>query len=140
VEVAVKGEFPSEVLAKGRAKTKGEKVACSAPAEARNEPGGGTILGSHFSLGRADINNQIVSWRFSKKRGHGKQLGVRNNQTEYRTMTRKKSNRTLKEIKAMMGEDDEFLRPMVHAVIRNFWKRRWRKPWERRRGNESKGD
>ena len=28
-------------------------------------------------------------------------------------MTRKKSNRTLKEIKAMMAEDDEFLRPMV---------------------------
>jgi putative transposase len=43
-----------------------------------------------------------------------------NNQTEYRTMTQKKSNRTLKEIKAMMGEDDEFLRPMVHAVIQEF--------------------
>jgi putative transposase len=35
-------------------------------------------------------------------------------------MTRKKSNRTLEEIKAMMGEDDEFLRPMVHAVIQEF--------------------
>ena len=35
-------------------------------------------------------------------------------------MTQKKSNRTLKEIKAMMGEDDEFLRPMVHAVIQEF--------------------
>ena len=35
-------------------------------------------------------------------------------------MTRKKSNRTLKEIKAMMGEDDEFLRPMVRAVIQEF--------------------
>ena len=34
-----------------------------------------------------------------------------NNQTEYRTMTQKKSNRTLKEIKAMMGEDDEFFAP-----------------------------
>ena len=43
-----------------------------------------------------------------------------NNQTEYRTMTRKDSNRTLKEIKAMMGEDGEFLRPMVHAVIQEF--------------------
>ena len=43
-----------------------------------------------------------------------------NNQTEYRTMTRKQSNRTLKEIKAMMGEDDEFLRPMVRAVIQEF--------------------
>ena len=40
MKVAVKGEFPSEVLAKGRAKTKGEKIACSAPAEARDEPGG----------------------------------------------------------------------------------------------------
>ena len=45
---------------------------------------------------------------------------MRNNQTEYRTMTRKDSNRTLKEIKAMMGEDGEFLRPMVHAVIQEF--------------------
>ena len=27
MKVAVKGEFPSEVLAKGRAKTKGEKIA-----------------------------------------------------------------------------------------------------------------
>jgi mutator family transposase len=35
-------------------------------------------------------------------------------------MTRKKSNRTLKEIKAMMAEDDEFLRPMVRAVIQEF--------------------
>jgi putative transposase len=35
-------------------------------------------------------------------------------------MTRKKSNRTLKEIKAMMAEDDEFLRPMVRTVIQEF--------------------
>ena len=59
-----------------------------------------------------------------KRRGYGKQLGVRNNLTEYRTMTRKKSNRTLKEIKAMMAEDDEFLRPMVRAVIQEFLERR----------------
>src|SRR5215510_3380374 len=43
-----------------------------------------------------------------------------NNQTEYRTMTRKNANRTLQEIKAMMGEDGEFLRPMVRAVIQEF--------------------
>ena len=35
-------------------------------------------------------------------------------------MTRKDSNRTLKEIKAMMAEDGEFLRPMVRAVIQEF--------------------
>ena len=35
-------------------------------------------------------------------------------------MTQKKSNRTLKEIKAMMGGDEEFLRPMVRAVIHEF--------------------
>ena len=40
-----------------------------------------------------------------------------NNLTEYRTMTRKENNRTLKEIKAMMVGDSEFLRPMVKAVI-----------------------
>ena len=43
-----------------------------------------------------------------------------NNQTEYRTMIQKKTNRTLKEIKAIMGEDDEFLRPMVREVIQEF--------------------
>jgi transposase-like protein len=43
-----------------------------------------------------------------------------NNQTEYRTMTQKKSNRTPAEIKAMMAEDGEFLRPMVRAVIQEF--------------------
>ncbi len=32
-------------------------------------------------------------------------------------MTRKKSNRTLQEIKAMIAGDGEFLRPMVKAVI-----------------------
>ena len=55
-----------------------------------------------------------------QQRGQGKQLGVMNNQTEYRTMTRKDSNRTLREIKAMMGEDGDFLRPMVRAVIQEF--------------------
>ena len=45
---------------------------------------------------------------------------MRNNQTEYRTMTRKKSNRTTDEIKAMMAEDGEFLRPMVRTVIQEF--------------------
>ena len=35
-------------------------------------------------------------------------------------MTRKDSNRTLREIKAMMGEDGDFLRPMVRAVIQEF--------------------
>ena len=35
-------------------------------------------------------------------------------------MTRKKSNRTTDEIKAMMAEDGEFLRPMVRTVIQEF--------------------
>ena len=40
--------------------------------------------------------------------------------TEYRTMTRKDSNRTAKEIKAMIAGDGEFLRPMVKAVNQEF--------------------
>jgi putative transposase len=40
-----------------------------------------------------------------------------NNQTEYRTMTRKQNNSTLKEIKRMIAEDGDFLRPMVRAVM-----------------------
>jgi transposase-like protein len=47
-------------------------------------------------------------------------LGARNNQLRYRTMTRKNNNRTISEIKAMMAEDGEFLRPLVHAVIQEF--------------------
>ncbi len=43
-----------------------------------------------------------------------------NNQTEYRTMTGKHSNSTLKESKRMIAEDGEFLRPMVRAVIQEF--------------------
>jgi len=35
-------------------------------------------------------------------------------------MTRKDNNRTISEIKAMMAEDGEFLRPMVRAVIQEF--------------------
>jgi Transposase, Mutator family len=40
--------------------------------------------------------------------------------TEYRTMTRKHSNRSVSQIKAMVAEDGEFLRPMVRAVIQEF--------------------
>ena len=43
-----------------------------------------------------------------------------NNQTEYRTMTRKNSNRSAKEIKAFMAEDGDFLRPMVRTIIQEF--------------------
>ena len=53
-------------------------------------------------------------------------------------MTRKKANRTLQEIKAMMGEDGEFLRPMVRAVIQEFSKRRWRRRSARKRASGSK--
>ena len=35
-------------------------------------------------------------------------------------MTQKDNNRTISEIKAMMAEDSDFLRPMVHAVIQEF--------------------
>jgi hypothetical protein len=35
-------------------------------------------------------------------------------------MTRKESNRTISEIKAIMAEDGDFLRPMVRAVIQEF--------------------
>ena len=35
-------------------------------------------------------------------------------------MTRKNSNRTTSEMKAMMGEDDDFLRPIVRTVIQEF--------------------
>ena len=45
---------------------------------------------------------------------------MKNNLTEYRTMTRKDSNRTISEIKAMIAEDGDFLRPVVRTVIQEF--------------------
>jgi putative transposase len=48
-------------------------------------------------------------------------LGNKKNQpTEYRTMTQKRVNRATKEIKAMMAEDADFLRPLVRSVIQEF--------------------
>jgi transposase-like protein len=40
--------------------------------------------------------------------------------TEYRTMTREDNNQRVSQIKAMMAEDGDFLRPMVRAVIQEF--------------------
>ena len=54
-------------------------------------------------------------------------------------MTRKDTNRSASEIKAMMAGDGEFLRPMVKAVIQSFWKRRWRRPSERKKGERTEG-
>ncbi len=55
-------------------------------------------------------------------------------------MTRKDTNRGASEIKATMAGDGEFLRPMVKAVIQSFWKRRWRRPSERKKASEPKRD
>jgi len=55
-------------------------------------------------------------------------------------MTRKESNRTTSEIKRMMAEDGDFLRPIVKAVIQSFWKLIWPKPSVQRRASESKAE
>jgi hypothetical protein len=47
-------------------------------------------------------------------------LGVKNNLTEYRTMTQKRVSNRTQEIKAMMAEDVDFLRPLVRSVIQKF--------------------
>jgi putative transposase len=47
-------------------------------------------------------------------------LEVKTNQTEYRTMTRKKNIKGTQDIKAIIGQDGEFLRPLVRAVIQEF--------------------
>ena len=47
-------------------------------------------------------------------------MGVKNSLTEYRTMTRKNGDRSLAEIKALLEEESDFLRPMVRAVIQEF--------------------
>ena len=60
--------------------------------------------------------------KVQQKEGRGKQLGATEQQqpTEYQTITRKDSNRTVREFKAMMGEEGDFLRPLVHTVIQEF--------------------
>jgi hypothetical protein len=60
---------------------------------------------------------RVVCSRFSKKEGHGRRLGTEKRPTESRSSTRKKSNRTTAENKAMMAEDGDFLRPIVRSVI-----------------------
>jgi putative transposase len=47
-------------------------------------------------------------------------LEVKNNRTEYRTMTQKRDNKGSQEIKAMIAEDGDFLRPLVRSVIQEF--------------------
>ena len=65
---------------------------------------------------------------------------MKNNLTEYRTMTRKDSNRTISEIKAMIAEDGDFLGPVVRTVIQEFLvKLRWPRPSERKRGERVEG-
>ena len=59
--------------------------------------------------------------------------------TEYRTMTRKDSNRSVSQIKAMMAEDGEFLRPMVRAVIQEFLEPEMAKALARRKESELRG-
>jgi Transposase, Mutator family len=44
----------------------------------------------------------------------------KNQPTEYRTMTQKRVSRGTKEIKAMVTEDVDFLRPLVRSVIQEF--------------------
>jgi hypothetical protein len=72
--------------------------------------------------------------KIQQKRGHGKQL--ERETTGYRTMTQKDSNRTAREIKAMIAGDGEFLRPMVVRSSRTFSKRRWQRLFGRKKENE----
>ena len=43
-----------------------------------------------------------------------------NNQLKYRTMTPKRVSKETKEIKAMVAEEADFLRPLVRSVIQEF--------------------
>jgi hypothetical protein len=57
---------------------------------------------------RHSLRVVVTCRRFSKKGGHGKQLGAMNNQLKYRTMTQRRVNKETKEIKAVMAEDAFF--------------------------------
>ena len=67
-----------------------------------------------------EVPSTVACVKFSKRRGHDKQLGARKQPTEYRTMIQKRVNKGTKEIKAMMAEDADFLRPLVRSVIQEF--------------------
>jgi transposase-like protein len=45
---------------------------------------------------------------------------LKNQPTEYRTMTQKRVSKGTKEIQAMMAEGVDFLRPLVRSVIQEF--------------------
>ena len=61
-----------------------------------------------------------------------------NNQLKYRTMTQRRVNKETKEIKAMMAEDADFLRPLVRSVIQEFLEAEMAGPSARRRESSSK--
>ena len=54
-------------------------------------------------------------------------------------MTRKKSNRTTEEIKAMMAEDGDFLRPMMRTVIQEFLEAEMSEAIGAQKGERSEG-
>ena len=51
-------------------------------------------------------------------------------------MTQKNSNRTTSEIKAMMAEDGDFLRPIVRTVIQEFLEAEMSEAIGRKKENE----
>jgi transposase-like protein len=53
-------------------------------------------------------------------------------------MTRKGSNRTTSEIKAMMAEDGDFLRPIIRTVVQELLEAEMGEAMARKRENESK--
>ena len=55
-------------------------------------------------------------------------------------MTRKDSKRTIREIKAMIAEDGDFLGPVVRTVIQEFLEAEMAEAIGAQRESESKGD
>src|SRR6478736_4804867 len=72
------------------------------------------------SLALVKLADRWCSEGSAKGRGHSKQLGVKKHQTEYRTMTRKRDKQGSEEIKAIIAQEGDFLRPLVRTVMQEI--------------------
>ena len=64
---------------------------------------------------------RVVCGKFSKKKvGHGRDGSDQAPRTPKKTMTRKTGIKSVTELKALVAEDEDFLRPIVQIAVQEF--------------------
>lgn len=77
---------------------------------------------------------------FSKKKaGHGKEGSKQATQTKKTTMTRKKNKKTVSELKAIIGQDDDLIRGIVQMTVQEFLEAEMNEALGATKGERSEG-